>query len=162
MPFRETCPMEERIALLRDYETGVFTVSDLCRRYAISRETFYVWKRRRESGERRWFEDRSHAVAGCPHATAGDVADRIVAIRRRFGHFGPKKIKAWLEREAPEVSWPAASTIGDILKRGAGRAETPPPPCDRAGRDGEAGERSERGMGDRLQGLVPHQRRPAV
>jgi transposase InsO family protein len=115
MPF--TCPMEERIALLRDYETGVFTVSDLCRRYAISRETFYVWKRRRESGERRWFEDRSHAVAGCPHATAGDVADRIVAIRRRFGHFGPKKIKAWLEREAPEVSWPAASTIGDILKR---------------------------------------------
>jgi transposase InsO family protein len=116
MPFRETCPMEERIALLRDYETGVFTVSDLCRRYAISRETFYVWKRRRESGEEeRWFEDRSHAVASCPHATVGHVADRIISIRRRFGHFGPKK--AWLEREAPEVAWPAASTIGDILKR---------------------------------------------
>jgi transposase InsO family protein len=110
--------MEERIALLRDYETGVFTVSDLCRRYAISRETFYVWKRRRESGEEeRWFEDRSHAVASCPHATVGHVADRIISIRRRFGHFGPKKIKAWLEREAPEVAWPAASTIGDILKR---------------------------------------------
>ena len=93
MPFRETCPMEERIALLRDYETGVFTVSDLCRRYAISRETFYVWKRRRESGEEeRWFEDRSHAVASCPHATVCHVADRIISIRRRFGHFGPKKI----------------------------------------------------------------------
>jgi hypothetical protein len=32
MPFKETCPMEERIALFREYETGVFTVSDLCRR----------------------------------------------------------------------------------------------------------------------------------
>jgi Integrase core domain/Helix-turn-helix domain len=117
MPFKETCPMEERIALLRDHESGVFTVSDLCRRYAISRETFYVWKRRRDSGEERWFEERSHAVGRCAHATAGGVADRIVTVRRRFGHFGPKKIKAWLEREAPEVTWPAASTIGDILKR---------------------------------------------
>src|SRR5215475_14370612 len=117
MPFKETCPVEERIALLRDYESGVFTVLDLCRRYGISRETFYVWKRRRDTGEERWFEERSHAVASCPHATAGVVADRIIATRRRFAHFGPKKVRAWLEREEPEVAWPAASTIGDILKR---------------------------------------------
>jgi transposase InsO family protein len=117
MPFKETCPMEERIALLRDYETGAFTVSDLCRRYGISRETFYVWKRRRGSGEERWFEECSHAAASCPHATAGRLAERVIAIRRRFPHFGPKKIKAWLEQRAPETDWPAASTIGDILKR---------------------------------------------
>lgn len=117
MPFRETCPVEERVALLAEYETGVFTVAELCRRYGISRETFYVWKRRRASGEPRWFEDRSHAVETCPHATSGWLADRIIAARRRFPHFGPKKIKARLEREAPEVAWPAASTIGDILNR---------------------------------------------
>lgn len=117
MPFKETCPVDERIALLGEYETGVFTVADLCRRHGISRETFYVWKRRRESGEPRWFEDRSHAVERCAHTTSGLLADRIIAARRRFPHFGPKKIKAWLERDVPEVTWPAASTIGDILKR---------------------------------------------
>lgn len=117
MPFKETCPMEERIALLRDYETGVFTVSDLCERYGISRETFYVWKRRRESGAKDWFEAKSHAVASCPHATDERLAGRIAATRRRFPYFGPKKIKAFLEREAPDIYWPAASTIGDILKR---------------------------------------------
>ena len=117
MPFKETCPMEERVALFREYETGVFTVAELCRRYGISRETFYVWKRRRASGEARWFEDRSHAVDSCPHATSVLIADRIIAARRRFPHFGPKKIKAWLERQAPKVAWPAASTIGDLLKR---------------------------------------------
>jgi transposase InsO family protein len=117
MPFKETCPVEERIALMRDYETGVFSVSDLCRRYGVSRETFYVWKRRRESGEERWFEERSHTVTSCPHATADELVDRIVATRRRFAQFGPKKIKARLESEAPEVAWPAVSTIGDILKR---------------------------------------------
>ena len=117
MPFKETCPVEERIALFGEYEMGVFTVAELCRRHGISRETFYVWKRRWESGEPRWFEDKSHAVECCPHATAGRHADRIIEVRRRFPHFGPKKIKAWLERAAPDVAWPAASTIGDILKR---------------------------------------------
>jgi transposase-like protein len=117
MPLKETCPVEERIALFREYETGVFTVSELCRRRGISRETFYVWKRRRESGEARWFEELSHATASCPHATSDRVAERIIAVRRRFPHFGPKKIKARLEDEAPKVEWPAASTIGDILKR---------------------------------------------
>jgi transposase InsO family protein len=82
MPFKETCPVEERIALFRDYETGVFTVSELCRRHGISRETFYVWKRRRESGDPRWFEELSHAAASCPHATSDWVADRIIAVRQ--------------------------------------------------------------------------------
>ena len=65
MPFRESSPVEERIALFGEYETGVFTVADLCRRHGISRETFYVWKRRRESGEPRWFEDRSASRPWC-------------------------------------------------------------------------------------------------
>jgi transposase InsO family protein len=85
------------------------------------RETFYVWQRRWASKEARWFEDKSHAVASCPHATDGRIAERIVAVRRQFPHFGPKKIKAWLEdasrRKGDGTSWPAASTIGDILKR---------------------------------------------
>jgi transposase InsO family protein len=117
MPFRESSPVEERISLFREYETGAFSVSELCTRHGISRETFYVWKRRRAGGEARWFEERSHAVESCPHATASRLAERIIATRRRFPHFGPKKIKAWLACERPETDWPAASTIGDILKR---------------------------------------------
>jgi transposase InsO family protein len=117
MPFKETCPVEERIALMRDYETGVFTVSDLCRRHGISRETFYVWKRRRESGDFRWFEERSHATAVCPHRTPEDMAAAVIVTRARFPHFGPKKIRAWLAAKEPGADWPAASTIGDILKR---------------------------------------------
>jgi len=121
MPFRETSPVAERIALMREFETGVFSVTELCCRHGISRETFYVWQRRWVSGEERWFEERSHAVACCPHATDGRLAERIIAVRRRFVHFGPKKIKAWLEdesrRKGDGTGWPAASTIGDILKR---------------------------------------------
>jgi len=117
MPFKETCSVEERIALFRDYETQALSVSDLCRRYGISRETFYVWLRRRRRGDERWFEELSHAVTSCPHATPAGVAERIIAVRHRFPHFGPKKIKAWLAEKEPALAWPAASTMGDILKR---------------------------------------------
>ncbi|MGJ5079748.1 integrase core domain-containing protein [Bradyrhizobium sp. HKCCYLS3013] len=109
--------MEQRIGLFREYDTRAFTVTELCARHSISRETFYVWKRRRESGDAQWFEEKSHAVQNCPHATTDRLAKRIIATRRRFPHFGPKKIKAWRTCERPEVEWPAPSTIGDILKR---------------------------------------------
>ena len=123
MPFQETCVLAERISVLKDYDTGVFTVAGLSRRYGVSRETIYVWRRRRDAGDQRWFEDRSHAAAACPHATPPEQAAAIIATRERFPHFGPKKIRAWLIDKQPHVAWPACSTMGDILKR-AGLVET--------------------------------------
>ena len=40
MPLKETCRMEERIEMLRDWESGNWTVSELCRRYGICRDTW--------------------------------------------------------------------------------------------------------------------------
>jgi len=117
MPFRERGAVAERIALFRDFDTGAYSVSELCRLYGVSRETFYVWKRRRENGEARWFEERSRAPLRAPGATPAERISSILALRRRFPRFGPKKIRARLLLDAPQTAWPAASTIGDILKR---------------------------------------------
>jgi transposase InsO family protein len=103
--------------MLSDYETGNWSVSDLCRRYGVCRDTFYEWRRRRESGGPNWFVDRSHAPLHCPHQTEGALADAIVSLRQRFPHLGPRKLLVILERQAPETCWPAASTIGGILKQ---------------------------------------------
>jgi transposase InsO family protein len=117
MPFVESSRMERRVGLMQDYDTGAFSVTELCARYGIDRSTFYLWQSRRESGDARWFEDRSHAPGSCPHRTASDIEAAVIAVRMRFAHFGPKKIRAWLGLHQPERSWPAASTIGDVLKR---------------------------------------------
>jgi transposase-like protein len=117
MPFQETGAMAERIALVKDYDTGVFSVAELARRYGVGRETVYIWTRRRDEGDPRWFEDRSHAAHSCPHVTPPDQARAIIQVRKRFAHFGPKKIRAWLMSEHPDIAWPACSTMGDILKR---------------------------------------------
>jgi len=45
------------------------------------------------------------------------VEAAVVDLRRRFPHLGPRKLLALLERRDGEGGWPAASTIGDILKR---------------------------------------------
>jgi transposase InsO family protein len=117
MPFRETGRMEERIRMFLDYESGNWSVSELCRRYGVCRDTFYEWRKRKQSGDPDWFEDRSHAPLQCWQTTDGAIAEKVIAARRRFPYMGPRKILAVLERQAPEIAWPAASTIGDILKR---------------------------------------------
>ena len=117
MPFKETCPVEERITMFREWDSGAFTVAELGSRYGISRETFYVWKRRRQSGDERWFEERSRAPEHCPHATPAAQVDQIVAMRKRYPRFGAKKIRGKLIEKQSSIDWPAASTIGDILKR---------------------------------------------
>src|ERR671938_924876 len=117
MPFRELGRLEQRLARLGDYDTGAFSLSELCRAYGLSRETFYVWLRRRAAGPADWFVDRSHAREQSPHRTADEVVEAVIGAKRRFPRFGPKKLKAWLERHHPQASWPAASTIGDMLKR---------------------------------------------
>jgi len=109
--------MEERVRMLADYDSGNWSVSELCRRYGVCRDTFYEWRSRRESGAADWFTDRSHAPSHCPHATDVELKDTIISMRRRFPHLGPRKLLWKLQRQAPGKGWPAASTIGEILKQ---------------------------------------------
>jgi transposase InsO family protein len=109
--------VEQRIGLLSEVDAGRLSVAAACRTFGVSRATYYYWLARRASGDPDWFLDRSHAALSCPHQTGAIVAGRVIEVRRRFPHFGPKKIRAWLMRREPMVLWPAASTIGDILER---------------------------------------------
>jgi len=109
--------MEERVRMVSDYDTGNWSVSELCRRYGVCRDTFYEWRRRRESGAADWFMDRSHAPLHCPHETEAELKEAIISMRRRFPHLGSRKLLPKLKRQAPGTAWPAASTIGDILKQ---------------------------------------------
>ena len=43
MPWKETYAMSQRVAMLRDFQSGDYTISDLAQMYAVSRKTVYKW-----------------------------------------------------------------------------------------------------------------------
>ena len=47
---------------------------------------------------------------------AADIAETILALRPVRPYWGPRKLRAVLARDHLETGWPAASTIGDLLR----------------------------------------------
>lgn len=117
MPFRETCAMDERVRFCVLHERGDVTMAELCRQFGISRKTGYVVLERWRSGGAAALAARSHAPHRCPHALEEARREAVLAVRRRHPTWGPKKVKAWLERRRPETQWPAASSIGELFAR---------------------------------------------
>lgn len=117
MPWRETCSMEQRRKFIADWRERGWTISELCEAYGISRKTGYKWLARFMAKGLEGLNDHSRARQHQPHATTEAVEARIVELRHQRPTWGPRKLKARLERLSPGVRWPANSTIGEILTR---------------------------------------------
>jgi len=117
MPWKETCAMDERLMFIGECLRGELPMTALCERYGISRKTGYKWLERHRSDPLHGLIDRSRAPHRPVNAMAADVAQEIVALRRRYPHFGPRKLLVKLQLRDPSIAWPAASTIGDLLRR---------------------------------------------
>lgn len=117
MPWNNTCPMNERQKFIRDWLTRNATVLGLCEEYGISRKTGYKWIIRfRREGDR-GLNDKSRKPRSHPWTTDSRIEQEILRFRAMHPFWGPRKISSRLGKLNPAVEWPAASTIGSILKR---------------------------------------------
>jgi putative transposase len=116
MPWRATCAMDERTQFIAACLLGEESMSVLCRQCGISRKTGYKWLDRYAAAGPAALGERSHAPHRQPHAIAASVEEAILALRVRHPHWGPRKLRAWLERRHAGP-WPAPSTIGALLHR---------------------------------------------
>lgn len=117
MPWDETTRMSQRVRFISDFDSCQFTMTQLCERYGISRKTGYKWANRFAKEGASGLADRPHVAKGFPHQMSSETSQQVLELRRRFPSWGPRKLRSWLETHHPEQSWPAASTIGDLLKR---------------------------------------------
>ena len=96
--------MKERKQFIDDHVLGEYTVSELCRRYGISRKTGYKWinrfMARCEPG------DRSSRPHHSPKAVAEWLEDAIVRARKRKPRWGPRKLRDALLRRRRRRLWP--------------------------------------------------------
>src|SRR6185437_12700569 len=101
----ETCVNERerdknaarRLAILRHAEEVTGNVALTCRYYGITRQVFYLWRRRDETGGLEALRDRSRRPQFCPHETSTEIVGKIIYLRQNY-HFGPTKIAMYLKR----------------------------------------------------------------
>ena len=117
MPWKVTCHMEERMRFVLACADEVEAFSVTCRRFGISRNTGYKWLARFNSEGPTAFAERPPRALVAPHRIADSIAAPILALRKERPNWGPRKLRSVLMDQRPDVAWPAASTIGDVLKR---------------------------------------------
>lgn len=117
MPWSETSPMEERIRFIALAQEGLFSHTELCQRFGISRQTGYKWLGRGEQDGLEGLQEHSRAPRSCPHRTPEAVQQLLLQARAEHPRWGPRKLRDYLRPRHPEVLLPAASTIGELFQR---------------------------------------------
>ena len=92
MPWSETTKMRERVRFIVDLERELFSMTELCQRYGISRETGYKWVDRYFEEGVDGLKDRSRAPENCPHRTSAEAVELLAEARGRHPCWGPKKL----------------------------------------------------------------------
>ena len=113
----ETTPMSERVAFIQKTLHRRSTFRLLCQEFGVSEKTGYKWVKRFAEGGIVALADRSHAPRHPAHQVAEAIRQLILTCRRRHPHWGPRKLRAVLQRHDPTTGWPAPSTIGGILRQ---------------------------------------------
>ena len=113
----ETRAVDRRMRFVSGVDLGEETITMLCRRFGFSRKTGYKWLERYRSEGIEGLVDRSRAPLEHPQAVPPEIAERCLAVRSAHPTWGPVKVRAWLERRASDVAWPAVSTIGALFDR---------------------------------------------
>jgi transposase InsO family protein len=117
MPWSASSLMNERMIFIAACLLKQEPFSHVCARLGISRKTGYKWLHRYEAEGGAGLADlgcRRHTQS---HAIAPEIAARLLALRRARPTWGPRKLLARLAMDDAGTDWPAASTVGDLLRR---------------------------------------------
>src|SRR5216684_7600320 len=120
MPWMETNVLDERFKFVADYESGQWSMTELCERYGVTRPTGYKWLARHRASGRAGLADRSRAPHRCPHRTSDATEALIVEARQEYG-WGANKLlrknrrrRTWthpgaipVQTDHPNQVWPA-------------------------------------------------------
>lgn len=117
MPFRETGVEEETMRFIAACLKNEATMTERCAAFGISREWGYELLKRFRAKGPAGLVPHSKAPHRHGQAMPTAVAAAILGLRCERPSWGPKKLRAVLAEQAPEVDWPAHSTIGDLLRR---------------------------------------------
>lgn len=95
--------VEQRHKAVLEVRDGL-TVTEVARRYSVSRQAVHRWLRRYAEAGLAGLADCSSRPRTCPHQMPAHVEERIVALREAHRHWGPRSLVHRLEREGLAAS----------------------------------------------------------
>lgn len=117
MSWKQFSAVVRRLQFVKLASKGQRSLSQLCRRFGMSRKSGYKWKARFESEGPSGLRDRSCQPHRSPRRISSQWLTRIRRLRRQRRSWGSRKLGARLRTEYPGQGAPAARTIGKWLKR---------------------------------------------
>jgi putative transposase len=117
MPWKILSAVGERRRFVQAALKQLKPFAGLCQAFGISRRTGYKWLQRFQRAGRPGLRDRSRRPRRSPRRTAPRWRQLVRRLRRRFPHWGAKKIHARLHRNFPRARLPAVRTITKWLPR---------------------------------------------
>lgn len=116
MPWKEVTTVSLRFEFVKFALADGSKISELCRRFGISRKTGYKWINRFATQGYSGLADRCRRPKTSPTRTSGTLEKAILQVRQHHPAWGGRKIRRYLQN----IGWqqvPAASTITAILRR---------------------------------------------
>jgi putative transposase len=117
MPWIQTEPEMERRKFVEAALHRDATMTEICKRFGVSRKTGYKMLKRHAELGLPGLRDASRAPRSHPNQTPPEQEAAILRVRKAHPTWGSKKILWKLDRERPEDDLPARSTVDAILHR---------------------------------------------
>src|SRR6476620_11856600 len=96
MAWKETSPVEQRRQFILEWmrvgKGGARTFGALCARFGVSEKTGRKWRARFSRQGAAGLEDASRRPHGNARSLPRTVVTRLVALKRRYPHWGPKTL----------------------------------------------------------------------
>src|ERR1700694_1974416 len=115
MALRVMAMAEMRLEVLLEATRSGETVTAVCRRHGISRETFYVYLRRFQAEGIEGLEPRSRQPVNQPQRMPATVEETVCRLRKEHPRWGARRIRTELARSG--ITPPAVSSIHRALVR---------------------------------------------
>lgn len=116
MPWQEVSTVSLRKEFIMLASMAGANVSELCRRFDVSRKTAYKWLRRYQETGDPGLQDRSRRPHHSPHRTEETLERLALSIRDAHPAWGGRKIKRRLE-DLGHNTLPSPSTLTEVLRR---------------------------------------------
>ena len=117
MPWKDTTAMEQKVEFICEWNTGKYTITELCQAFGISRPTAYRLIFNYENHGIEGLLEKSKAPRRHPNKTKKEIEDKVLELKGKYNRWGAKKLHKLLYNDFTASEIPTILTVHNILLR---------------------------------------------